>query len=230
MVHTENFSLCIGSKSLHLSKIVINWLILTWTWISVANVLELRFKIPFMDSLNHGKACSSHEFFMPKRISVEILWYFQWSLCQDYLHSLPQHMIFSDLRQKIKWKHKFTVSIITFASGVCLHSQLVYQNRSINCSVVLWQHTSWPIPRRAYCTLRMCYWLRSFWDMTERKYDAVTFYLSLWPCHWRWKLQFFSQHTFSLSCISMYLKVSWVTAIQLRHDSAHTYTHGIILA
>ena len=31
---------------------------------SVANVLELR---PFMNSLNHGKACSSHDFFYAKK-------------------------------------------------------------------------------------------------------------------------------------------------------------------
>ena len=55
----------------HTSKSVINWLILTWTWISVANDLELRFKLPFMDSLNQGKAYSSHEFFCTKK---DICW------------------------------------------------------------------------------------------------------------------------------------------------------------
>ena len=34
---------------------------------SVANVLEFRFKLPFMRSLMHGKTCSSHEFFTPKK-------------------------------------------------------------------------------------------------------------------------------------------------------------------
>ena len=31
-------------------------------------------------------------------------------------------MTFSDFRQKVKWKHKLTVNVITFASDVCLQT------------------------------------------------------------------------------------------------------------
>ena len=133
MVCIETFSLFIWSESFSLTKSAINWLILTWTWISVANALELRFELPFMDSLNHGTACSSHKFFMPKRISVEILWFFLWSLCQDYLQTLPQHMTFSDFWHKVKWKHKLTANIIiTSPYGVCLHTVNLSAGTQVN--------------------------------------------------------------------------------------------------
>ena len=58
----------------------------------------------------------------------------------------------SDFRQKVKWKHKLTVNVITFTSDVCFQTVTVYRNRSTYCSIVLRRCTSWPISRRVNLT------------------------------------------------------------------------------
>ena len=149
MVRIETFSLCIGSESLCLSISVINWLILIWTWISVANVPELRFKLPFMDSLNHDKACSNHEVLRQKGYLWKSSVFFSIILVSGLSPFIAT--AYDVLRFSTKSKMKtYTYDKCNNLRLWCLftYSQLVYRNRSIYCSAVLRRRTSWPIPRR----------------------------------------------------------------------------------